>query len=83
MKKRISRRLSMELLFRGFGYGVNTPFMPGVAAGESSDREPQPPGGAVFLHRFHCIRGTGRIETAMLADKRAQYSLIDPDQKDY
>jgi hypothetical protein len=74
--------LSMERLLFRFRYGIDSPLVPGVAAGETLDCQPETSGGAVSLHCLNGIGGTTRVETTVLSDKRTEDHLVGSDQNE-
>jgi len=64
------------------GNGINTAFVPGMAATYSLDTKPYSTENTMMSDSLVGIAGTGRVEAALTPDIGAEYCLVGLDQED-
>jgi hypothetical protein len=72
--------LFFDRVLSGFWNRIIPAFRPGMTPGKALHAQPGTTNGTMFFQGFHGVTGTGRRETAVLPDKRAQSQTVDFDE---
>ena len=70
------------MMFVGFGHGIKSPFVPGVATAEPLQGQPSTPEGAMGGDRRLGVAGTAGVKAAMVAEKRTYEEPVGADEGD-